>query len=78
MTDSDQSSSDTVRPTSVKKRPKRERKVWVEMYPGGDAMIEVGNMDYKKELYLQSGEAEALYESLDELLNRTVDPETEQ
>ena len=44
------------------------RKVWVEMYPGGDAMIELGGIDCDEELYLSSGEAEALLDALGDLV----------
>lgn len=46
------------------------RKVWVEMYPGGDAMIELGGIRSDEELYLSSGEPEALLEALEELIER--------
>jgi hypothetical protein len=46
------------------------RKVWVEMYPGGDAMIELGGIDCDKELYLSGGEPEALLDALEDLVDR--------
>ena len=50
------------------------RKVWIEMYPGGDAMIEVGGMD-SDDLYVGSGEVETLYEVLGELIDAGVKDE---
>lgn len=44
------------------------RKVWAEMYPGGDAVIEIGSMEHVEQVYLASGEVEAVRDSLDELL----------
>jgi len=55
------------RPETAQRRPEKERKVWAEAYPGGDVMVELGHMD-TGELYLQSGEAEALRDVLNELL----------
>ncbi len=59
-------------PHAVTKRVESEvaRKVWVEMYPGGDAMIELGGIDCDEELYLSKGEPEALLEALEELVER--------
>lgn len=65
MSENDKPAADE-RPRSAKRRPKNERKVWAESYPGGDLHIELGHMN-TEELYLQSGEAEALREMLNEL-----------
>jgi len=54
-------------PKVDKRRPDKERKVWVEVYPGGDCMVELGDMSGEKQ-YLQSGEAEALRDLLNEML----------
>lgn len=60
-------SSETEHPKNAIRRPENERKVWAESYPGGDLQIEVGHIDNSEELYLMSGEAEALREILNEL-----------
>jgi hypothetical protein len=54
-------------PKVGKRRPDKERKVWVEVYPGGDCQIELGHKD-GPEQYLQGNEAEALRDLLNELL----------
>ena len=64
---SDQLENETERRKSAIRRPENERKVWAESYPGGDLQIEVGHMENTEELYLMSGEAEALREILNEL-----------
>lgn len=73
MSDADADArSATALPHAVTKRADdpEARKVWVEMYPGGDAMIELGGIGCDEELYLSSGEPEALMEALRELILR--------
>lgn len=71
MTDPDVQSEAEL-PHAVTKRSDdpEARKVWVEMYPGGDAMIELGGIDCDEEIYLSSGEAEALHDALGDLVTR--------
>ncbi|MGB9966143.1 hypothetical protein [Halobacterium hubeiense] len=63
----EQESAGDNRPQAATRRPEEARKVWAEVYPGGDVMIELGGIDCDKELYLMPGEAGALREVLDEL-----------
>lgn len=68
------SSDDSPYPLAMDSYPDNPggRKVWVEMYPGGDAMIEVGGMN-ADELYVSSGEAEELHELLGDLIDKSED-----
>jgi hypothetical protein len=59
-------------PKADRRRPDKERKVWVEVYPGGDCHIELGRMN-ADEQYLQSGEAKALRDLLNEMLPEDED-----
>lgn len=54
-------------PQSARRVPTDGRKVWAEEYPDGDVQIEVGFMEGVEELYLLSGEVDALREVLNEL-----------
>ena len=66
---SEQDEAATDRPRATRVNPDGEaRKVWAEVYPGGDMMIEIGGMDCDEELYLMSDEPEALREVLNDLL----------
>lgn len=64
------SEADTERPKTAKSYPddERGRKVWAEVYPGGDMQIELGGIRCDEELYLSPGEPEALLEVLEDLV----------
>ena len=69
------SEKDSKRPEAARSRPDTDvgRKVWAEVYPGGDMMIEVGGVEENAELYLCAGEPEALKDVLEELLDGDLD-----
>lgn len=50
-------------PKRVRLWPDGERRVTVHEYPGGDMHIELGHIDITDELYVLSGEADALREA---------------
>lgn len=76
MSGTEEESAEDNRPQAATRRPEEARKVWAEVYPGGDVMIELGGIDCDKELYLMSGEAGALREVLNELVGQEEDSHT--
>jgi hypothetical protein len=65
------------RPHATRVRNAGGLKVWGEVYPGGDMMIELGGIGCDRELYLNSAEAESLQEVVNDLLDNTEDPAEE-
>jgi len=59
--------SDDDRPQSTIVHAKKGRRVWGEVYPDGDMMIELGGIDCERDCYFFSDEAVALARLLDEL-----------
>lgn len=62
------SDDDSERPEAAKAWNAGGVKVWAECYPGGDMMIELGGIDCDRDLYVNSAEAKALQEVINELL----------
>jgi hypothetical protein len=56
---------------AVREYPDDGRKVWAEVYPDSDVMVELGGIDCDEELYLMGDEAEALRNTLNELLDHS-------